>query len=116
MKRNAALVLSLFTLASCGSDDKEPADSAEPIGIAALGAGSHELSNVDEDKIADDDEGLDVPRDLAFNPANPGELWVVNRADDSASIFTNVGTDEQEADHRVDPFALHFMEEVSSIS
>jgi hypothetical protein len=119
MHRNAILALSATVLVSCGSDDKEEDgdDSAvEAVGIPALGGGTHELDSVDEDKIADDDEGLDVPRDLAFNPANPGELWVVNRADDSVSIFTGVGTDEEWTDHRVDPFAMHFMEEVSSIS
>ena len=118
MRRNAALILALFSLVSCGSDDKDDGEDEvpEPVGIAALGGGTHDIDNVDEDKIADDDEGLDVPRDLAFNPQNPGELWVVNRADDSATIFTDVGTDDQESDHRVDPYALHFMEEVSSIS
>jgi hypothetical protein len=117
MIRNLVPALAILSLFSCGSDDKEPEPApAEAVGIAALGAGSHDLSSVDEDEIADDDEGLDVPRDLAFNPENPGELWVVNRADDSVSIFTDVGTDDQEADHRIDPFAMHFMEEVSSIS
>lgn len=118
MHRDAALVLSLFCLVSCGSDDGKDGseEGAEQVGVAALGGGTHDLDSVDAQTIAGEDEGLDVPRDLAFNPANPGELWVVNRTDDSASIFTDVGTSDQEHDHRIDPFAMHFMEEVSSIS
>ena len=36
--------------------------------------------------IADSSDGLNTPRDLGMNPGIPGELWVVNRTDDSVSI------------------------------
>ena len=42
-------------------------------------------------------DGLDDPRDLAFNPQHPGELWVVNREDDSTVIYFDVGTPKQRA-------------------
>jgi len=105
----------LFLALACGGD-KEPVDSAEAVGIAALGGGSHDADGVRFDTLADDGDGLNVPRDLAFNPQNEGELWVVNRADDSVSMFTAAGSSDQASEHRIDPFALHFMEEVSSIS
>lgn len=115
MKAKLVSIIGLISLCSCAGES-EPADTGLPTGIAALGGGSHSMDDIDEDRMGDDDDGLDVPRDLAFNPQNPGELWVVNRSDDSVSIFFDAGTDDQASDHRIDPFAMHFMEEVSSIS
>ena len=57
-----------------------------------------------------------MPRDLEFNPHVYGELWVVNRADDSVTIISDAGTPDQSSRHVIDPYAFHFMEEVSSIS
>jgi len=67
-------------------------------------------------EIANREDGLRGPRDLDFNPDVPGELWVINRTDDAAITIRNVGTSEQTALRRKDPYALHFMEETSSIS
>lgn len=61
-------------------------------------------------------DGLDVPRDLAFHPDRPDELWTVNRATDGTVIYTNPGTASQSAQAIVDIYAYHFMEEVSGIS
>ena len=66
--------------------------------------------------VGTDDDGLNVPRDLEFNPHSPDQLWVVNRDDDSTSIFFDPGTDDQSVDWRQDIYANHFMEEVSSLS
>ncbi len=60
-------------------------------------------------------DGLNSPSDLAFNP-EADELWVVNRADDSVTIFDAVGTPDQRSEHIVDPYALHFMQKVTSIA
>ncbi|MCA9570848.1 MAG: hypothetical protein KC656_23565 [Myxococcales bacterium] len=60
-------------------------------------------------------DGLDNPTDLAFNP-EADELWVVNKDDDSVSIFDAIGTGDQTSTHIVDPYALHFMEKVTSIA
>ena len=84
-------------------------------GLAVLG-----FDNAKEEVLltqkGDSGDGLNTPRDLAFNPARPGELWVVNRSDDSVSIFYDAGTADQDSEHLIDPFAEHFMEEVSSIA
>jgi hypothetical protein len=66
--------------------------------------------------VADRDDGLRGPRDLDFNPEVEGELWVINRIDDAAITIRGLGTSDQEILRRKDPFALHFMEETSSIS
>ena len=89
---------------------------AEPAGVAALGSTSHELSTVTVTVVGIKSDGLRTPRDLAFNPDVPGQLWVVNRYNDAATIFTDAGEASQESDMRIDPYAMHFMEEVSSIS
>ncbi len=84
--------------------------------VPLLGCGDHTEAGVTIEVIGDDGDDLDVPRDLAFNPYRPGELWVVNRGDDGMVIFSDTGTDDQDSDHIVDPYAFHFMEEVSSIA
>ena len=66
--------------------------------------------------IADARSGLDVPRDLEFNPARPNELWVVNRAYDGTVMYTNPGTPQMTSFRVRDKWALHFMEEVSAIA
>lgn len=78
--------------------------------------GYRETESPEQLLIADSSDGLNTPRDLGMNPGIPGELWVVNRTDDSVSIIQNTGLDNQDSLHLIDPYALHFMEEVSSIA
>lgn len=88
----------------------------ETTGLEVLGNGQHTTDAVTIDVIATADEGLNIPRDLDFNPwADSPELWVVNRADDSTTTIWDPGTPDQYSVHLIDPYALHFMEEVSSI-
>jgi DNA-binding beta-propeller fold protein YncE len=88
-----------------------PVEEVEREGLGVLGYGSHDVDEVDVRTIADADDGLREPRDLDFNPAVPGELWIVNLGDDST-----VTVSDGVAVKRIDPYAMHFMEEVSSIS
>jgi DNA-binding beta-propeller fold protein YncE len=112
----------LLALAACSSKDDDsinpPPFGDDPIylGVGALGHDSHDISTLKMNTIASSSDGLDLPRDLAFNPGVEGELWVVNRADDSVTILKNAGMDDQSSRHIVDPYAFHFMEEVSSIA
>ena len=85
-------------------------------GIAALGGFTHDIASVTMTEIGGASDGLKMPRDLAFSPAVDDELWVVSRTDDSATIFSGAGTDAQESRTVIDPYALHFMEEVSSVA
>lgn len=66
--------------------------------------------------VGDRADGLDGPRDLAFNPARPYELWAVNRPDDGTVLFFDPGTPAERVEVRLDKFRNHFMEEVSSIA
>lgn len=99
-----------------GGGSGEPDAAPEPVGLPVLGAGSHSIENVQVTVIGTAADGLRIPRDLEFNPYAEGELWVVNRADDSTSIFFDTGSPDQTSVHLIDPYALHFMEEVSSIA
>ena len=98
----------VFGILGCRQDD------IKMEGIPAFGFLGEEIPT--ETIVADSSDGLDAPRDLGFDPAKDGELWVVNRADDSVTVIQNTGTKDQLSQHLVDPYALHFMEEVSSIS
>lgn len=115
MLRLLPATLFALSLTACSSGDKDDEED-EAGGIAALGGGSGAASSIRITTIGDDDDGLDVPRDLAFDPEHEDRLWVVNRDDDSVTIFFDAGTDAQLSQHIVDPYALHFMEEVSSIA
>jgi hypothetical protein len=84
-------------------------------GHPVLGCGDG-ADGVTVEVIGTNRDGLNVPRDLAFNPSNPSELWVVNRRDDSTSTWTDINDPDAEVIHRIDPAANHFMEEVSSIA
>ena len=92
------------------------ADGANDDVIAVLVNGSHSISNVLVDIIGDESHGLNGPRDLDFNPGAAGELWVVNQIDDGVVRYVAAGSEEQDQEHRIDSFAMHFMEEVSSLS
>ncbi len=84
-------------------------------GLSVLGNGSHTV--VDKlEKLAGKSDGLNRPTDLEFNPDRPDELWIVNKDDDSVTILFGAGTADQTSDHMIDPYALHFMEKVTSIS
>jgi len=98
---------STLMLGACASD---------PEGLAVLGyTDTIDPAMVHFEVVIDAEQGLADARDMAFDPEDPGTLWVVNRFDDSVSIVFDAGTPQQSFDNRVDPYALHFMEKVSSI-
>lgn len=98
----------LFLLFGCVSNDY--------LGLGALGYDDNGSEDVLWTLIGDASDGLNTPRDLGFNPEKDGELWVVNRTDDSVSIFFDTARSDQTSIHIIDPYAMHFMEEVSSIA
>lgn len=55
-------------------------------------------------------DALREPTDLAFNPAKPTELWVIDRADDSVTILEDPGMPDATWEYRHDPAAYHFMD------
>lgn len=66
--------------------------------------------------IADAGDGLQRPRDLAFNPYQPEQLWVVNQENDGTVMLERPGTADEVVDARVDAVAFHFMDQVSGIA
>lgn len=113
MPDRCCLLLALPLLACAGrSDDLEP----QPLTVPALGSGAHSLDAVNLEVIGTADDGLTLPRDLEFNPEVPGELWVMNSVDDSVVIFFDAGTGAQRSEKINDPYALHFLDNVSSLS
>lgn len=93
---------------------KDGDESAE--GLPVLGNGTHDVRAALEPLGSRGADNLDRPSDLEFNPSRPEELWVVNKNDDSVTVFFDAGEAGQRSEHFVDPYALHFMEQVTSIS
>ncbi len=60
--------------------------------------------------------GLKRPRDLAFNPLRPDELWITNDSDNSVVIVHNASTDGRNAERRRDAAADHFLHRPTSIA
>jgi hypothetical protein len=101
-----------------------PFEPGKPVGTVdagvpfapELGKGNHLAESVEFTVIADFDSGLRRPRDLAFNPMRPDELWIVNYDDDSVVIVFDASTPGRTIEKRIDDFATHFMAFPSSIA
>jgi DNA-binding beta-propeller fold protein YncE len=92
------------------------ADSSTLTPMAVLGGGMHVSSAVRVREIGTESDGLATPRDLAFNPEAPHQLWVVNEAADSTTIFLHTGTAEQTSDTRAGLGNYHFLSKPSSLA
>lgn len=120
MKTLALLTLVALTSTAslgCGADSSatapaEPAPAAVP--ASQLGDGTPESVRLTE--VIGPTAGLSIPRDLAFNPLRPNELWVVNFGDDGMVIVTDVLADTPVSERRKDAAANHFMAKPSSIA
>ncbi|MFO0603293.1 MAG: hypothetical protein U0324_08975 [Polyangiales bacterium] len=131
----ASLLVS-FALVGCGSDpapapmtpardagadapvtaDAAPDAPPMPTGIPVLGAGSHSRDRVRVTVVATGDDGLNKPRDLAFNPEAPEQLWVVNYGSSRATIIRNVGTEERDVKTTAGVGNTHFMSQPSALA
>jgi len=85
-------------------------------GLALLGSGQHTLDSVELAIIASSADNLRTPRDLAFHPSRPTELWIVNLDDNSTVVIDNPGTDSQRS-HRYGAAGKdHFMARPSALA
>jgi hypothetical protein len=107
--RSIALWAGLVCSAACGTEDGGPTLAPQ------IGSGDHTPASVTLTVIATQADGLNQPRDLAFNPLRPNELWVVNYEDDSAVIITDAPSESRSSEKRIDGYALHFMEQVTAL-
>jgi DNA-binding beta-propeller fold protein YncE len=89
-----------------------PAPPSSPV----LGDGTHSESGVEIVTIATASEGLSVPRDLAFNPQRPGELWIVNRGDESVVVLFQAGEPSQSAKKFATPTGEHFLAQPAALA
>jgi DNA-binding beta-propeller fold protein YncE len=95
-----------------GTDDS----ASGPAGLAVLGSGTNSLASVLLETWATDADGLNVPRDVEFNP-DSGNLWVVNYLDDSVVILEGPGTDGQTSvKHGDSSDSNHFLAKPSSLA
>lgn len=104
-------VLFSVVLMGCGAADVEPLG-----GIDFLGHETNSLDSVTVTVIADSSDGLNRVMDLDFNPEVDGELWIVNAEDDSTVLVSAAYEDSRSSQKIIDPFAMHFMDNVSAIS
>lgn len=101
-----------------GFVQQDPPDAGAPLPppAPALGTGDHSPESVVFTQIATFSHGLRRPRDLAFNPSHPDELWVVSNDDDSTLIIFDASKDTRVHEKRIDAAASHFMEAPTSIA
>jgi len=85
-------------------------------GVIVLGNGSHSLAGVTVVQVASASDGLDVPRDLAFHPQRPDQLWVVNRGDESMVVLSKVGAAGQTAAKYAHASGKHFLAQPSALA
>lgn len=108
MREPVLLAGVLLVTSSCGTDSGPDAPQ--------IGTGDRSPASVTFTTIATGGDGLKQPRDLAFNPLRPEELWVVNFDDDSVLIVTGAPNEGRTYEKRIDGYALHFMEQVTAIA
>ncbi|MCC7538504.1 MAG: hypothetical protein IT379_19925 [Deltaproteobacteria bacterium] len=93
-----------------------PPPPPEPVGLPVLGAGSNSSSGVELVTIVSAEHGLATPRDVAFNPERPEQMWVINHADHSMVIVLNPGTEAQESMRRSGFGSDHFMSQPAALA
>ncbi|MFP4601275.1 MAG: PQQ-binding-like beta-propeller repeat protein [Persicimonas sp.] len=117
---NALLITAATGLVACGEateqNQTEHVNVPEPEGIEALGAGEDSLDAVDITVIANGDQDLDGPRDVAINPEATDQLWVVNRNDNSVVVVFDPGTDEQTSERFNSMGSDHFLSKPAALA
>jgi DNA-binding beta-propeller fold protein YncE len=87
-----------------------------PRGIPVLGSGTHDRARVRITVVGTAEDGLNAPRDLAFNPEAPEQLWVVNYGSSRATVIRYIGTPQRDAMTRAGVGHTHFMAKPSAIA
>lgn len=102
--------------AGVATDTPPAVVDAGPQGLPVLGRNTHREDAVTVRVIATAEHSLATPRDVAFNPESPRELWVANYGDSSMTILRNAGADDQDFSNRAGPQHTHFMSHVSCLA
>lgn len=102
-----------------GGETTDPVDDNPPVaptGLAILGNGTHDLSAMELVEYGTAADGLDLPRDIEFNPSVPGEAWVANRNSESMVVYSGVGTAEMTSQEFWSFGSAHFFAQPSAIA
>ncbi len=119
-----SFALAALSLAACtapgggtGDDDDTPDAPTGCQGLELLGCGEHGEDSVIVELIADSGDGVNTPRDLAFHPDVPGQLWIVAE-DHSLVVLDDAGTADQQATTlgNLGPSTVHFYAVPSGIA
>ncbi len=73
----------------------EPEPEPQPEGLPVLGWYTHDMNAVQVEVIATASDGLNTPRDLAFDPEHSSKAWIVNKGDESVVLVQNMLTAAQ---------------------
>jgi hypothetical protein len=98
------------------TNNNTPPPPPPPEGLPVLGRATHDYTKVDFSWVSSNADSLDVPRDLAFNPERPMELWVINFGDESTSIFTDLGGSAQTSARFTSNGHDHFLAKPTSMA
>jgi sugar lactone lactonase YvrE len=85
-------------------------------GLSVLGSGRHSADAVRVREVATREDGLDRPRDVAFNPEAPDQLWVTNFGSNSITVVLNPGGSDRSAQTHGGPGADHFLVQPSALA
>lgn len=116
--KNRLLFASL--LLACNDPGADPdagpgdAGSAET-GLAVLGLGSHSIDFVAVTELANADDWIDTPRDLAVHPVIANQIWVANE-NTTIAILSGTDTDAPVGDPRGSFGASHFLTRPAGIA
>lgn len=99
-----------------GGGGGQGGSSVEPQGVPVLGNGRHTPDAVSMTTLTAPGDPLNVPRDLAFNPQVPSELWIVNRGDESTTIIDSPGTESQVITRYKAPGSAHFLAQPAALA
>ncbi len=84
--------------------------------VDVLGGGTHDIADVEVTVLADSTDGLGLPRDLAFHPDMPGELWVVNNSSNSGVVIHDAGLPSQWITMHMGPGGDHFFSRPAALA
>ncbi len=130
LSRHNTWFAAALLVAGCGTSENsgggagsDAGGDAAPILAPEIGTGDHSPASVTLTIVAGPQDDLQAPRDLAFNPRVPDDLWVVNYDDDSVVIIHDASTDSPDPEYMKDWYgdpsgfpANHFMAEPSAIA
>ncbi len=115
----AVLFSAAVIVGGCSKGGGGSGGGGAPAGPAAgweLGSGDHTAASVTFTTVGAAGNGLAAPRDLAFNPLVPDQLWIVNYTNSSVLIVSNASTAGRTYLSRTDSHANHFMPYPSALA